>query len=81
MKNTTVYVCAHACSVCSVVCTAFSQKSAHGWSTSKVCQRGVGVLLSVFAFNYERAPMSCLQQLDALEANNWTSNNIQWNHH
>ena len=31
---------------------------------------GVGTLLSVSAFNYERAPMSCLR---ALEANNWTN--------
>ena len=35
------------------------------------------VLLSVSAFNHERAPMSCLQQLDALEANNC---NVQQNH-
>ena len=31
-------------------------------------------------FNHERAPMSCLQQLETLESNNWTQNNIQWNH-
>ena len=35
------------------------------------------VLLSVSAFNHERAPMSCLQQLDAFEANNC---NVQRNH-
>ena len=34
-------------------------------------RRGVGVVLSVSAFNHERAPMSCLQQFDALEANNY----------
>jgi len=28
-------------------------------------------------FNHERAPMLCLQRLDALEANNWTNDNIQ----
>ena len=39
-------------------------------------RRGVGVVLSVSAFNHERAPMSCLQQFDALEANNY---NVQWN--
>ena len=32
-------------------------------------KRGVGILSTVSAFNYERAPMSCLQRLDALEAN------------
>ena len=49
-------------------------------------KRGVGALLSVFAFNYERVPMSCLQQLDAsdlmpLKANNRTNNveqGCQW---
>ena len=30
-----------------------------------------GALLSVSAFNHEKAPMSFLQLLDALEANNW----------
>ena len=39
-------------------------------------RRGVGVVLSVSAFNHERAPMSCLQQFDALEVNNY---NVQWN--
>ena len=43
-------------------------------------KRGVGVLLNVSAFNHERAPMSCLQRLDALEANNYTNNNVQWSH-
>ena len=36
-------------------------------------KRGESTLLSVSAFNHERAPMSCLQRLDALEANNWTT--------
>ena len=35
-------------------------------------KRGVSTLSTVSAFNYERAPTSCLQQLDALEANNCT---------
>ena len=34
----------------------------------------------VAAFNHERAPMSCLQRLDALKANHWTNINMQWNH-
>ena len=34
------------------------QKSTHGWSTLQVCRSGgVGALLSVSAFNYERVPM------------------------
>ena len=41
---------------------------------------GVGTLLTVSAFNHERAPTSCLQRLEALKANNWTQNNIQRNH-
>ena len=32
------------------------------------------------AFNHERAPTSCLERLKALKANNWTQNNVQWNH-
>ena len=32
--------------------------------------RTVGALSSVSAFNHERVPMSCFQQLDAPEANN-----------
>ena len=39
-------------------------------------KRGVGALSSVSAFNHERAPMSCLQRLDALEANNWTNKSM-----
>ena len=34
-------------------------------------KKGVGALLSGSAFNHERAPMSCLQQLDALVENKW----------
>ena len=43
-------------------------------------KRGVGVLLTVSAFNHERAPTSCLQRLEALEANKCTQNNLQRNH-
>ena len=43
-------------------------------------RKGVGALSSVSTFNHEGVPMSCLQQLKALEANNSTNNNIQRNH-
>ena len=43
-------------------------------------KRGVGALSSASTFNYERTPKSCLQRLDALEANNWTNNNRQRSH-
>ena len=33
-------------------------------------KRGVGALSTVSAFNHEKAPMSCLQLLEAHEANN-----------
>ena len=36
----------------------------------KSIKEGVGTPSSVSAFNHERVPMSCLQQLNALEANN-----------
>ena len=52
-------------------------KSAHGQSTLKVCQRG-GVCS--FECCHKRAPMSCLQQLNALEVINWTNNDVQWSH-
>ena len=45
----------------------------------KSAKEGVGTLSTVSAFNHERAPMSCLQRLKALEANNCTQNNIQRN--
>ena len=48
--------------------------------TLQVCQRGGWALLTVSAFNHERAPTSCLQRLEALKANNWTQNNVQQNH-
>ena len=45
-------------------------------------KRGVGALSTVSALtDHERAPMSCLQQLKALEANNCTQNNVQWPNH
>ena len=34
-------------------------------------------LSSSSTFNHERVPMSCLQQQDTLQANNWTNSNIQ----
>ena len=43
----------------------------------KSAKKGVGTLSRVSTFNSERAPMSCLQQLDALKGNNWTNNNAQ----
>ena len=43
-------------------------------------KRRVGALSTVSAFNHERAPTSSLQQLEALEANNWTQNKVQQNH-
>ena len=43
-------------------------------------KRGVGTLSTVSAFNHERVPTSCLQWLEALEANNWMQNNVQRNH-
>ena len=43
-------------------------------------KREVGTLLSVSAFNHKGAPTSCLQRLEAPEANNWTQNNVLRNH-
>ena len=43
-------------------------------------KRGVGALSTVSAFNHKRTPTSCLQRLEALEANKWTQNNVQRNH-
>ena len=44
---------------------------------TSLLKRGVGTLSSVSAFNHKRVPMSCLQQFDALEANNWINRNAQ----
>ena len=44
---------------------------------STAWKRGVGALLSVSTFKHKRVTMSCLH---ALEANNWTNNNLQRNH-
>ena len=46
---------------------------------TSLSKRVVGALSSVSAFNLERVPMSCLQRLDDLKANNWTNNNVQRN--
>ena len=40
-------------------------------------RKGMGTLSSVFTFYHERAPISCLQRLDALTANNWTNSSVQ----
>ena len=40
-------------------------------------EQGGGHSFKCFHINRERVPMLCLQQLDALEANNWTNDNIQ----
>ena len=44
---------------------------------TQVCQRGGGHSFECCAFNHERVLMSCLQRLDALEANNETNNDVQ----
>ena len=46
-----------------------------GGAPYKSAKEGVGALSTVSAFNHERAPTSCLQRLEALEANNCTQNN------
>ena len=43
-------------------------------------KRRVGTFSSVSTFNHERAPMSCLQRLDALEVNNCMNNSVQASH-
>ena len=50
-----------------------------GGAPYKSAKEGVGTLSNVSTFNHERAPipMSCLQLLNAIEANIWTNNNIQ----
>ena len=63
---------------CNFVYTVVSQKSTHGCSTVKLYQRGGWVLFQVFTLltMKEHPPMSCLAQVDALEANNWTNYNV-----
>ena len=51
-----------------------------GGAPYKSAKEGVGTLSTVSTFNHERAPTSCLQRLEALEASNWTQNNVQRNH-
>ena len=55
------------------VLTTVSQKSVYRWSTLQFCQEGAGALSSASALYYERVLISCLQQLDALEANDYTN--------
>ena len=54
----------------------------HPWAEhlTSLPKRGVGTLSTISAFDHERAPMSCLQRLEAFEANNWMQNNVQQNH-
>ena len=54
----------------------------HPWAEhlTSLPKRWVIALSTVSAFNQERAPTSCLQWLEPLEANNWTQNNVQRNH-
>ena len=72
----------HVCHNAGVVCMYRSLSKRGPWAEylTSLPKRGVGVLSTLSAFNHERAPMSCLQRLKALEANNWTQNNVQWNH-
>ena len=51
-----------------------------GGAPYKSTKEGGGHSFECFAFNHESAPISCLQRLDALGANNWTNNNLQKNH-
>ena len=64
------------------VCTIVSLTKEHPWAEflTNLPRRGVGTLPSVSEFNHERVPMSCLQWLDALKVNIWTSNNVQRSH-
>ena len=49
-----------------------------GGATYRSEKERVGAgLASVSTFNHERAPMSHLQRLTVIEANNWTNNNVQ----
>ena len=47
---------------------------------TSLSKRGVGAFPNVSAFNHKRAPMSRLQRLDALKANNNPNNNVPWSH-
>ena len=62
--------------------TFVSRKSAHRRSTLQVCQRGGWVLFQVFPHltMKERPCHVYSDSLNALEENNWTKNNIQWNY-
>ena len=51
-------------------CTIVSWKAPMGKAPYKSAKEGrVGSISSASAFNYERVPMSCFQQLNALKAN------------
>ena len=49
-----------------------------GGAPYKSDNKGVGTLSSVSAFNHERVPTSCWQQLDAPKANNWTKYKVKF---
>ena len=51
---------------------SLSKKGPWAEHLTSLPNRGVGALSTVSAFNHERALTSCLQQLEALKANNWT---------
>ena len=51
-----------------------------GGAPYKSAKEGHGCSFECFTFNHKRVSLSCLQQLDALEANNWTNSNVQRNH-
>ena len=42
----------------------------------KSAKVGGGRSFECFAFDHKSVPMTCLQRLDALGANNWTNNNV-----
>ena len=56
------------CCVC--VYHSLAKKGPCAEHLASLPRRGVGALSTVSAFNHERVPTSCLQRLEALEANN-----------
>ena len=72
-----MYVCMHLCVyVCVYVCMYRNLGKERPWRNTLQVHQEVGwVLFQVFP--NERVPMSCLKQLNAPEANNFTNNNVQ----
>ena len=67
--------------VCQLACyRSLAKKGPWAQHLTSLPKSGVGALSTGSAFNHERVPTSCLQRLEALEANNWTQNNVQRNH-